>query len=107
MRKYLLVSFLILSLSACSNAQSETLLNQDNTNNKFNSQNNDEELANKELEDIYQLISNKNYMQAEKLLNNSRFYEFRDEYKILSSFKNAMRAKDNFNEETKRFKYMG
>ncbi|MGG1444811.1 hypothetical protein ABE354_22685 [Brevibacillus laterosporus] len=107
MRKYLLVFFLILSLSACSNAQSETLLNQDDTNNEFNSQNNDEESANKELEDIYQLISNKDYMQAEKLLNNSRFYEFRDEYKILSSFKNAMRAKDNFNEETKRFKYMG
>ncbi|TPG68257.1 hypothetical protein EEL32_08315 [Brevibacillus laterosporus] len=107
MRKYLLVLFLILSLSACSNTPTESLLVQDNINDKVNSQNNDEEIANKELEDIYQLISNKDYMQAEKLLNNSRFYEFRDEYKILSSFKNAMRAKDNFNEEIKRFKYMG
>ncbi|MFB0831569.1 hypothetical protein ACEU2D_18440 [Brevibacillus laterosporus] len=104
MRKYLLVLFLGLSLSACSNPQSETLLAQDNV---INFQNNEEEIANRELEDIYKLISNKDYMQAEKLLNNSRFYEIREEYKILSSFKNAMRAKDNFNEETKRFKYMG
>ncbi|MGG0797412.1 hypothetical protein ABE137_26055 [Brevibacillus laterosporus] len=107
MRKYLLVFFLALSLSACSNAKSEPLLDQDNANNKINSQNNKEEIANSELEDIYKLISNKDYIQAEKLLNNSRFYEIREEYKILSSFKNAMRAKDNFNEEAKRFKYMG
>ncbi|PPA85015.1 hypothetical protein C4A75_09565 [Brevibacillus laterosporus] len=106
MRKYLLVFFLALNLVACSNTQSETLV-QDNVNDKINSQNNDEEITSRELEDIYKLISNKDYLQAEKLLNNSRFSEIREEYKILSSFKNAMRAKDNFNEEAKRFKYMG
>ncbi|WP_301993920.1 hypothetical protein [Brevibacillus laterosporus] len=58
-------------------------MDQDNANNKINSQNNEEEIANSELEDIYKLISNKDYVQAEKLLNNSRFYEIREEFKIL------------------------
>ncbi|QDX94764.1 hypothetical protein EEL30_22235 [Brevibacillus laterosporus] len=107
MKKYLLALFLILSLSACSNTQSEPLLiNESSTDNPI-SQINEKEEANKELENIYQLISDKDYLQAEKLLNNSKFYEYRGEYKTLSNFKNAMRAKDNFEEESKRFKYMG
>ncbi|MGG0753653.1 hypothetical protein [Brevibacillus laterosporus] len=60
----------------------------------------------KELEDIYQSIIKKDYLQADKLLNNTKYYEERPDYKALSNFKNAMRTKHTIEDENKKFQYL-
>ncbi|MBG9776212.1 hypothetical protein [Brevibacillus laterosporus] len=107
MRKYLLVLFvpLFFSLTACNNnvAQVESL-NESSIQSEANV--NQDHAIDKELEDIYQSIIKKDYLQADKLLNNTKYYEERPDYKVLSNYKNAMRTKHTIEDENKKFQYL-
>lgn len=107
MRKYLLVLFapLFFYLTACNNnlTQVETL-NENSIHSEVSVY--QDNAIEKELEDIYQSIINQDYLQAEKLLNNTKYYEERPDYAVLSNYKNAMRTKHTIEDENKKFQYL-